>query len=76
MKDFRVDLKVCEGCGALWIRVADQGSYCRGCAAWLSEFPAPRAVVRRGRGRKLSKSESSRARSSQTRLVVCNGGAR
>ncbi len=66
MKDFRVDLKVCEGCGALWLRAADQGNYCRGCAAWLSEFPAPRAGMRRGRRRKVS----------ETRVAVCNGGAR
>lgn len=39
----RVDLKVCEGCGALWIRNGlDAGVYCRGCAARLKEFPAPR----------------------------------
>jgi hypothetical protein len=42
MKDCRMELKVCEGCGALWLRNAGRGVYCRGCALWLSEFPAPR----------------------------------
>lgn len=66
MKDFRVDLKVCEGCGALWLRAANQGSYCGGCAVWLSEFPAPRAVGRRRRRRSASR----------TRVAIGNGGAR
>jgi hypothetical protein len=39
MNRFRVELKVCEGCGALWTRAATDGVYCRGCAVWLSEFP-------------------------------------
>lgn len=37
-----MQLKVCEGCGALWLRAQCQGVYCRGCAQMLSEFPAPR----------------------------------
>jgi hypothetical protein len=41
----KVELKVCEGCGSLWIRAQGEGAYCRGCAAWLAEFP----VVRVGR---------------------------
>ena len=41
MNDLHMDLKVCEGCGALWIRagVAD-GVYCRGCSSKLADFPA------------------------------------
>ena len=39
----RIDLKVCEGCGVLWLRrVMVEGVYCRGCAGRLAEFPAPR----------------------------------
>lgn len=49
MMDFRMELKVCEGCGALWLRAVGSGVYCRGCALWLSEFPAPRARSRRAR---------------------------
>ena len=45
------ELKVCEGCGALWVRTnAVDGVYCRGCAAKLKEFPAPRG--KRAGGRK------------------------
>lgn len=43
MNYLRMDLKVCEGCGALWLRTdATAGVYCRGCAQMLAEFPAPR----------------------------------
>ena len=39
----RMDLKVCEGCGALWLRAgATEGVYCRACTRKLAEFPAPR----------------------------------
>src|ERR1700722_4116360 len=42
MNNLRVDLKVCEGCGALWLRTeTTEGVYCRRCAARLSQFPAP-----------------------------------
>jgi hypothetical protein len=52
MKDFRVELKVCEGCGALWLRTTGHGNYCRGCSQRLSDFPAPRLSFRRGRRRR------------------------
>lgn len=49
MKCFSVELKVCEACGALWLRAAGTGFvYCRGCANRLCGFPAPR-TGRRGR---------------------------
>lgn len=64
MKSFCVELKVCEGCGGLWIRAAGHGVYCRGCASWLAEFPIPRPGRRRGRKRK------------HTRALVCAGGGR
>jgi hypothetical protein len=36
-----MELKVCEGCGALWLRAAlAAGVYCRVCTLKLSEFPA------------------------------------
>ena len=39
----RIDLKVCEGCGALWVRAqagsTPAGVYCRRCAGRLSSFP-------------------------------------
>ena len=43
MNYLRMDLKVCEGCGALWLRMSvTKDVYCRSCAAKLAEFPAPR----------------------------------
>jgi len=43
MNDLRMQLKVCEGCGALWLRtnVLD-GVYCRSCRSRLAQFPAAR----------------------------------
>jgi hypothetical protein len=64
MNSLRVELKVCEVCGALWLRAAGQGVYCRGCAVRLAEFPASR-TGRRGRKCKTA-----------TRTAVCAGGAR
>jgi hypothetical protein len=69
MKHFCVELKVCEGCGGLWLRARNaaqlagknHGVYCRNCALRLSDFPAPRERSRAGRPRKL-------------RLAVCEGG--
>ena len=63
MNRIRVELKVCEACGALWLRAFAQGAYCSGCAHWLSEFPMP---TRSRRGRKRS----------AARTAVCAGGAR
>ena len=63
MKHFCVELKVCEGCGGLWLRARNHGVYCRGCALRLSEFPAPRQRSRAGRKPKV-------------RLAVCEGGQR
>jgi uncharacterized Zn finger protein (UPF0148 family) len=53
--ELRVQLKVCEGCGCLWLRAQSQGSvYCNGCETKLREFPVPESRKRRGRpGRKL-----------------------
>ena len=49
----RVELKVCEACGALWVRPAGGGVYCRGCVRYLAEFPAPRGKRRAGRKPKV-----------------------
>ena len=39
----RMELKVCEGCGTLWVRPSTQETvYCAGCSRLLAEFPAPR----------------------------------
>ena len=44
MNYLHMELKVCEGCGALWLRagVLSMGVYCRRCAAELAQFPAAR----------------------------------
>ncbi len=49
MKHICMQLKVCEACGALWLRAFDQGVYCGSCATALADFPAPRGRSRRGR---------------------------
>ena len=42
MNEFHVELKICEGCGVLWLRAGKaDGAYCRGCSARLAEFPPP-----------------------------------
>ena len=52
----RIDLKVCEGCGVLWLRrVMVEGVYCRGCAGQLAEFPAPRGKHAGGRRRRRAR---------------------
>jgi hypothetical protein len=78
MKYFRVELKVCEGCGGLWIRAAGHGVYCRGCATRLSEFPPPRGRSRSGRKRKSHRfGEQKMLTGGQAvQIAVCKGGAR
>jgi hypothetical protein len=53
MNDFRVELKVCEGCGGLWLRARElktekHGAYCSSCVRWLAEFPEPKHGQVRG----------------------------
>ena len=44
----KVHLKVCEGCGGLWLRTQDAVSvYCSSCANRFKDFP--RRTKRRGR---------------------------
>ena len=47
-----VQLKVCEGCGCLWLRAENQGVYCCNCQVKLKDFPAPETRKRRGRPRR------------------------
>ena len=65
MAKWYVELKICEGCGTLWIRSQGQGVYCRECVSWLAEFPAPLRRSRRGRRPSASRTAG-----------VCVGGAR
>lgn len=71
MKYLRLDLKVCEGCGALWLReAATKGIYCRHCASRLAEFPAPRGKHRGGRKPRLLRTSCC------TEVNTVRGGAR
>jgi len=56
MNYLRLSLKVCEGCGALWLRggVKD-GVYCQGCTNRLAEFPTPRQKHAGGRKTRLAR---------------------
>lgn len=52
VNDLRLDLKVCEGCGVLWLRSTTMEEvYCTRCASQLAEFPAPRGKRAGGRPR-------------------------
>jgi len=49
--ELRVHLKVCEGCGCLWLRLQTNGGvYCRICESRLRDFPSPERHRRPGRG--------------------------
>ncbi len=49
VKYLRRELKVCEGCGGLWVRTgAEAGVYCRTCSALVADLPGRR---RRSPGR-------------------------
>ena len=40
MKYLRVEMKICEGCGALWLRGgAGDGVYCSECVVRIAGFP-------------------------------------
>jgi hypothetical protein len=42
MKYLRVEVKICEGCGALWLRPGVENSvYCSGCVVRMAGFPPP-----------------------------------
>jgi hypothetical protein len=70
MKYLRLELKVCEGCGALFFRqVSIDGPYCPACAHHLAGFPPTRLKHAGGRPRHTG---PVTRRSLQRR---CNGGA-
>jgi hypothetical protein len=52
----RLELKVCEGCGGLWVRRQGRSNpYCVGCSERLMDFPKrsrrPKSAVRRCSGK-------------------------
>jgi hypothetical protein len=67
MKDFRIELKVCEGCGGLWLRAQElkaerQGAYCCSCVRWLAEFPAPKRGQAHGESQRKRRRRNRAAR--------------
>jgi hypothetical protein len=67
MNDVRVELKVCEGCGGLWLRARElkaerQGAYCFSCVQWLAEFPAPKRGQARGESHRKRRQRNRAAR--------------
>lgn len=67
MKYFRLYLKVCEACGTLWLRLAEEEcNYCSSCARRLEAFPSP--CSRRKLGRPAGRRPATKAAS--------RGGAR
>ena len=43
MMYLRMELKVCEGCGALWLRSGERAHvYCTSCSTRLMSFPVRR----------------------------------
>lgn len=60
----RISLKVCEGCGVLWLRPQDCVEvYCSGCARKMRMLPPVRRSHRTGR------------RGRHTARVLITGGA-
>jgi hypothetical protein len=68
MKYLQVEVKICEGCGALWLRrgVGD-GVYCMHCTLSLAVYPAP--CGKRPGGRPVT------AKPRQARLKGCSCSA-
>jgi hypothetical protein len=68
MKYLRVEMKICEGCGALWLRrgVSD-GVYCSDCAVRVAGFPP--VIAKRAGGRPTTGRPRRRPR-----LIGCSVG--
>ena len=61
MKYLRLELKVCEGCGVLWLRRGiENGVYCTTCTARLASFPPVTAKRPGGRPRTSTRSAHRR----------------
>ncbi len=56
-----VTLKVCEGCGTLWVRRRAVGVYCGPCARLLENFPDPKTRLLPGRPKKARAAEEALA---------------
>jgi len=82
MNYLRMDLKVCEGCGTLWLRSktpagsSTSGVYCRQCIARLADFPAPRGKHAGGRKPRLTRAARCRRNATSSPTAAPAGGAR
>ncbi len=77
MNDLHMELKVCEGCGALWLRAKNtSGVYCRRCTGALAEFPTAkgRRTARSRTGQNPAAGAASPARGEHA--VAIAGGVR
>jgi hypothetical protein len=74
MNYLKMTLKVCEGCGNLWLRSGQVSQvYCARCAEMLKDFPDPK--TRRRPGRPPKKRPMS-VEQSQGTAVAQAGGVR
>jgi len=81
MKEFRVELKVCEGCGGLWLRARGMqtencGAYCNSCVRWLSEFPSPKRGQARNEAQRKRRQRNRAAKTGATVELVSVGGGK
>jgi hypothetical protein len=68
----KVFLKICEGCGVLWLRSeAANGVYCYGCASKLAEFPPPNPG--KCRNRRIRMAGERATRHPQPRCHISSG---
>jgi hypothetical protein len=74
MKYLLLDLKFCEGCGALWLRRSIDGVYCAACVRHLAEYPTVRLKHQGGRPRSQA-AVTPRSRQRRCHQHRCNGRA-
>ena len=71
MNNSNLCLKICEGCGALWLRAESlTGVYCRRCVQVLAEMPE----ARERRGRQSGRMRRPCRTIERTTLHLANGG--
>lgn len=81
MKELHVELKVCEGCGGLWLRsreleTARRGAYCNSCVRWLAEFPAPKQTRSRNEAQRKRRQRNRAAKTGAVVELVSVGGGK
>jgi hypothetical protein len=75
VKYLLLDLKFCEGCGALWLRrFSVDGVYCAACVLHLADYPTVRLKHAGGRPRSQA-AVTLRSRQRRCNQPRCNGAA-